>query len=81
MALTVKLFAKARDLVGSGEIQLPWTDGQDVARLKQQIAESYPAVVPLMPRMLVAVNSSYANDAMTISTGDEVACFPPVSGG
>ena len=29
--LTVKLFAKARDLVGSSEIQIPWSDGQTVA--------------------------------------------------
>lgn len=79
--LSVKLFAKARDLVGSPEITLPWSDGQTVATLKQQLSELYPRLVPLVPRLLVAVNNDYATDATPLSAIDEVACFPPVSGG
>ena len=79
--LTVKLFAKARDLVGSSTVQLAWSDGQVVAHLKQVLSEQYPALVPLIPRLLVAVNNDYAADSTAISQADEVACFPPVSGG
>lgn len=79
--LTVKLFAKARDLIGSPTVQLPWSDGQVVAHLKQILGEQYPALVPLIPRLLVAVNNDYAADSTAITQTDEVACFPPVSGG
>lgn len=79
--LTVKLFAKARDLVGNPTVQLAWSDGQVVAHLKQILGEQYPALVPLIPRLFVAVNNDYAADSTAISQADEVACFPPVSGG
>lgn len=79
--LTVKLFAKARDLAGSAAVQLAWSDGQSVGQLKSILAEQYPALAPLIPRLLVAVNNDYAADSSVISQTDEVACFPPVSGG
>ncbi len=79
--LTVKLFAKARDLAGSSAVQLAWSDGQSVGQLKSILAEQYPALAPLIPRLLVAVNNDYAADSSVISQTDEVACFPPVSGG
>jgi len=79
--LRVKLFAKARDLAGTPEIQVPWQDGQSVALLKQQLGELYPALGPLVPGLLVAVNNDYAGDSAVLSSSDEVACFPPVSGG
>ena len=79
--LSIKLFAKARDLVGSLVIQIPWSDGETVAHLKQRLGELHPAILPLLPRLLVAVNNDYAADSAPVSSMDEVACFPPVSGG
>lgn len=79
--LSVKLFAKARDLAGSPVVQIPWSDGQTVADLKRQLGELHPAIGPLVPRLLVAVNNDYAADSRTLTSADEVACFPPVSGG
>ena len=81
MPLTVKLFAKARDLVGSAGVQIPWSDGETVADLKIRLGEMHPPLVPLIPRLLVAVNNNYATDSRGIASTDEVACFPPVSGG
>jgi molybdopterin synthase sulfur carrier subunit len=79
--LTVKLFAKARELVGSPAIQIPWSDGDTVGRLKQTLSERHPLLTPLVPRLLVAVNNDYASDGLKVRASDEVACFPPVSGG
>ncbi|MBS0204347.1 MAG: MoaD/ThiS family protein [Planctomycetes bacterium] len=79
--LSVKLFARARDLAGSPIIQIPWSDGLTVASLKQRLGELHPAVLPLVPRLLVAVNNDYAGDSTIVKVTDEVACFPPVSGG
>ena len=79
--LAVKLFAKARDLAGSPVVELPWSEGVTVAALKQRLIEQYPDLKPLVPRLLVAVNNNYAGDDCVLNTSDEVACFPPVSGG
>ena len=79
--LQIKLFAQASQLAGSPLIEIPWTDGDNVSVLKTRIAELHPKLVPLMPRLLVAVNNDYAEDERSIRTTDEVACFPPVSGG
>jgi sulfur-carrier protein len=79
--LQVKLFAKARDVVGNSVAEIPWSDGQSVRKLKEILAQQYPALRPIMSRLLVAVNNDYAADDAIIQTTDEVACFPPVSGG
>jgi molybdopterin converting factor small subunit len=79
--LLVKLFAKARDLAGEAVIEVPWHDGETVSVLKQRLVENCPDLILLVPRLLVAVNSKYATDNTTLNVADEVACFPPVSGG
>ncbi|MEI8017135.1 MAG: MoaD/ThiS family protein [Schlesneria sp.] len=79
--LKVKLFAKAREVVGSPVAEVPWTDGQTVLQLKQVLLEKHPGLQPMISRLLVAVNNDYAPDDAAVKTNDEVACFPPVSGG
>lgn len=79
--LVIKLFAQARQLAGSPQVEIPWTDGQTVRELKQVLAKQNPNLVPLIPRLLVAVNDQYCDDSRGIIATDEVACFPPVSGG
>jgi len=79
--LQVKLFAKASDLAGGSSVSIPWTNGQTVRILRQKLFESRPALGPLASRLLIAVNNEYARDDSTITMTDEVACFPPVSGG
>ena len=79
--LQVKLFAQARQLAGSTQIELPWSDGQNVSRLKTELGQRCPALVPLIPSLLVAINNVYAANEAEIRCSDEVACFPPVSGG
>ena len=79
--LRVMLFAQARQLAGHSFLEIPWTDGQTVFQLKQALVERHPDLQPLIPRLLVAINNDYAADATAIGCTDEVACFPPVSGG
>ena len=79
--LLIKLFAKAREIVGRPTIEFAWEDGQSVLTLKRRLAEQYPDLVPLLPRLLVAINNDYAADDATVRSSDDVACFPPVSGG
>ena len=79
--LEVKFFAKACQLVGSSQVRIEWSDGQTVLRLKETLVQMYPRLLPLIPSLLVAVNNAYANDNTIVHNSDEVACFPPVSGG
>lgn len=79
--LHLKLFAQARQLAGASTVELGWFKTMNVAQLKQALAERYPVLTPLIPRLLVAVNNEYAQDDLILQKSDEVACFPPVSGG
>jgi sulfur-carrier protein len=81
MKLSVKLFARARDLAGTGTVSLELPDDCRVADMKQTLAACCPDLKPLLPNLLIAVGNEYANDDMSLNSTSEVACFPPVSGG
>ena len=76
--VTVRLFARFRDVVGGDSVDVSLKDGT-VAELRTAIAERYPAVGELLRRSRVAVNGEFADGLLTAS--DEVALIPPVSGG
>ena len=81
MRIQVKLFALAGELAGRGGIELDLPLQATVADLRRALVEQTPALAPLVPRMMVAVNMDYAVDDRVLAEGDEVACIPPVSGG
>jgi len=81
MKLDVKLFATLRERAGTDSISVDISDSATVGQLTAQIAEKYPALQEVVERSLVAVNQEFAFPDETISVGDEVAIFPPVSGG
>lgn len=77
----MRLFARARDLAGAAEVTLSLPPEARVSDLRIALQTAYPALTPLAPRLLIAVNSDYAADAVVLPPGAEIACFPPVSGG
>jgi len=81
MTVTVQLFARARDLAGAGRVELELPAAASVADLKESLVRRFPRVSPLVPKLLVAVGTEYADDRTVLQPGAEVACFPPVSGG
>jgi molybdopterin converting factor subunit 1 len=81
MKITVRLFARARDLAGLERVEFDISESACVADLKQSLAARFPQVAPLLPSLLVAVGTDYADDCTTLAPDAEVACFPPVSGG
>lgn len=52
-----------------------------VAEFRQRLANDYPTIAPIVAHLFVAINGDYADDQALIHGTDEVACFPPVSGG
>ena len=82
MEITVLFFATLRDHIGSRRLVLEISDADDtVARLRRELMRRYPAAADHLKIALAAVNEEFAFDRDAIRPGDEVAFFPPVSGG
>ncbi|MDO6806408.1 MoaD/ThiS family protein, partial [Wenyingzhuangia sp. 1_MG-2023] len=78
------LFARLRDQLGTGAINLtlaaPTTVQAMRLALQQQFTEHADSLAA--GQALVAINQSLCNDeTMVINSGDEVALFPPMTGG
>lgn len=79
--VTVRLFARARDLAGAEALALDLPAGATVADLRRRLAEERPGLRGLLGRCAVAVNGEFAEDGLTVPLRAEVALLPPVSGG
>jgi molybdopterin converting factor subunit 1 len=77
----VKLFARARDLAGTGEVAVDLPPGATVADLRRRLTELYPTLREFLGRCAVAVADEFADDEQAIPVGAEAALLPPVSGG
>ncbi len=82
MEIEIRLFATLKDRAGSDRIRvgLP-ADPTTVAMLLEAVGADYPALAPALRSALVAVNRAFAGAETPVGAGDEVAIFPPVSGG
>lgn len=80
MLLRLKLFSSMRKAIGKEALQ--W-DGpvQNARELWQALAVRYPELKPLGASRVVAVNRRHVPLDHPLQEGDEVAFFPPVSGG
>lgn len=82
MEIEIRLFATLKDRAQSDRIRvaLP-TDPTTVAVLLDAVGVDYPALAPALRSALVAVNRAFAGLETPVGSADEVALFPPVSGG
>lgn len=81
MNVQVKLFAAARQAVGKTTVEVELDRDTTVGGLRRQLIAAYPALETLAPHLSVAVNQQYAPDDYVLHDDEEIACFPPVSGG
>ncbi len=81
MQVEVKLFAIARQHVGSDVARVELPSGATVQMLREQLASDYPALAGSLSHMRFAVDNDYASDDTRLHETAEVACIPPVSGG
>ena len=78
MPVTVLYFASLREQLGKSEDTLCVTAGITVADIWQQTVAPYYSGAQ---NVLVAVNREYAGFNTPVREGDEIAFFPPVTGG
>lgn len=82
MQVQVLFFAALRDWAGTGRLCVELEASEaTVTDLVNVLSERYPALSSGLLTALVAVNHEYASHDDPLSGGDEVAFFPPVSGG
>jgi MoaE-MoaD fusion protein len=81
MNVRIKLFATLKDRAGSNHVEIDLPDDATVAILLDRLALAQPKLAPSLPTSLVAVNQEFAFGSTLIRSGDEIALFPPVSGG
>ena len=77
MSVKVKYFARIREEMGRAEDQMDFRPG-----LKVSDVWSWASGADALPEaMLVAVNMEHVKGDSELKEGDEVAFFPPVTGG
>jgi molybdopterin converting factor subunit 1 len=81
MRVTVKLFARLRDLAGAAELSRDVPAPATVQTVWESLVAEMPSLREYERTMSVAVNAEYARMAAQVNDGDEVAFLPPVSGG
>jgi molybdopterin synthase sulfur carrier subunit len=81
MRVTVRLFARLRDIVGSAELVREVAPGSTIASVWGDLAREFPDLARYERSMSTALNADYARMDRAVDEGDEVAFLPPVSGG
>jgi MoaE-MoaD fusion protein len=81
MIVRVRLFARCRDLVGAEVVNVAVPEVCRVAELRAAVGRQLPALRELLAKCAVAVNQEFAENDVILSTDDDVAVIPPVSGG
>ncbi len=77
MSISVKFFASLREQLGRDDCELEAGVARTVAEVWAQATDG--AAMPA--NTLMAVNMEYVEPGAAVADGDEVAFFPPVTGG
>jgi MoaE-MoaD fusion protein len=79
--IRVLFFGAARDVVGSKPLDISLNSPATVASAFENLSNSFPELQRFGRSLLFAVNQEYATRDKRLQTDDELAVFPPVSGG
>lgn len=77
MNIKILYFASLGEQLGKAEDKLHLSDSLTASQIWQQLNPDFP----LPANTLVAINQEYAAFDTRLQSGDELAFFPPVTGG
>ena len=77
MAITVKFFASLREQLEKHQVNIDAREPLTTEQVWAHASDNQPLPNPI----LIAVNLAYVDAKTLVSDGDEVAFFPPVTGG
>ena len=80
MKVTVLAFGIVKEIIGSTKIELELPPDIIAIELKEILLETYPGLKKLSSFM-IAINNEYIQNEQVITSSDEIAIIPPVSGG
>ncbi len=81
MLVTVRLFARLREIAGSSDLRLDLPADARVQDAWSTLTAQHPHLDAYSTSISCAVNEEYARMHAPLADGDEVAFLPPVSGG
>ena len=81
MLVTVRLFARLREIAGDGELQVDVQGGATVADAWATLTSRHPELAAYTAIISCAVNEDYTRMTAALHENDEIAFLPPVSGG
>src|SRR6476469_10910588 len=81
MNVRLLFLASLKDIVGARELRFDLPTDATVGDLLSKLEVSYPRLKDYRQVVLTAINEEYVAKTARIADGDEVAIFPPVSGG
>jgi sulfur-carrier protein len=81
MSIRVLFFASLADITGMRETTVEAVSVLDVASVFDRFAKEFPLLENYRSSVLFALNSEFARPGSPMRDGDELALFPPVSGG
>ena len=80
--INIRFFAILREQLGVDSLHYEYTNEQTVADIKQKLIEQgEPWTMLADEDVLIAVNKTLSSETIAINDGDEIAFFPPVTGG
>ncbi len=80
--IQIRFFASLRERIGAGEVNLEYAGEKTVADIQRNLIERGEKWQLLTEQdVLCAVNQTLCGKSAKVHDGDEVAFFPPVTGG
>ena len=84
MTVKIVFFASLREKLGVNSVDLQISDSASVSSLISQLADQHSAewlAILTAVNIRIAVNQNIISEDIGVTDGDEVAFFPPVTGG